>query len=45
MIMKIVKIILFTIDCKDVHLRELVLDDLEEFHSLTWQSEIHCVNC
>jgi RimJ/RimL family protein N-acetyltransferase len=31
----------FTIDCKDVYLREYILDDLEEFHSLTWQSEIH----
>jgi RimJ/RimL family protein N-acetyltransferase len=32
---------LFTIDCKDVYLREYVLDDLEKFHSLTWQPEIH----
>jgi RimJ/RimL family protein N-acetyltransferase len=31
----------FTIDCKDVYLREYVLDDLEKFHSLTWQPEIH----
>jgi RimJ/RimL family protein N-acetyltransferase len=31
----------FTIDCKDVYLREYILDDLEKFHSLTWQPEIH----
>lgn len=31
----------FTIDCKDVLLREYILDDLEKFHSLTWQPEIH----
>ncbi|MFC5701036.1 GNAT family N-acetyltransferase [Cohnella faecalis] len=29
------------IDCRDVYLREYILDDLEKFHSLTWQPEIH----
>jgi RimJ/RimL family protein N-acetyltransferase len=32
---------IFTIDCKDVYLREFIIDDLDQFHSLTWQSEIH----
>lgn len=31
----------FTVDCKDVYLREYILDDLKKFHSLTWQPEIH----
>ncbi len=31
----------FTIECKDVYLREYILDDLNQFHSLTWQPEIH----
>jgi RimJ/RimL family protein N-acetyltransferase len=32
---------IFTIECKDVYLREYTLDDLNPFHSLTWQPEIH----
>ncbi|MFD2612318.1 GNAT family N-acetyltransferase [Paenibacillus gansuensis] len=28
-------------DCKDVYLREFVAADLDQFHSLTWQPEIH----
>ncbi|MEK3916200.1 GNAT family N-acetyltransferase [Paenibacillus sp. FSL H7-0331] len=32
---------IFTIECKDVYLREYTLDDLNQFHSLTWQPEIH----
>ncbi|TXK70845.1 GNAT family N-acetyltransferase [Paenibacillus sp. N3.4] len=32
---------IFTIDCKDIILREFIIDDLERFHSLTWQPEIH----
>jgi RimJ/RimL family protein N-acetyltransferase len=32
---------IFIIDCKDVYLREYTPDDLEQFHSLTWQPEIH----
>ncbi|KRF21732.1 GCN5 family acetyltransferase [Paenibacillus sp. Soil787] len=32
---------IFTIDCKDVYLREYIIDDLDQFHSLTWQPEIH----
>lgn len=31
----------FTIDCEDVILREFTIDDLDMFHSLTWQSEIY----
>lgn len=31
----------FTIDCKDVILREFIVADLDKFHSLTWQPEIH----
>jgi len=31
----------FTIDCKDIILREYIVGDLEEFHSLTWQPEIY----
>lgn len=31
----------FTIDCKDVILREFIIADLGRFHSLTWQSEIN----
>lgn len=31
----------FTIVCKDVILREFVTTDLDVFHSLTWQPEIH----
>jgi RimJ/RimL family protein N-acetyltransferase len=32
---------IFTIDCRDVYLREYIIDDLDQFHSLTWQPEIH----
>lgn len=32
---------IFTINCRDVYLREYILDDLDQFHSLTWQPEIH----
>ncbi|SDW24278.1 GNAT family N-acetyltransferase [Paenibacillus sp. CF384] len=32
---------LFTIDCKDVLLREFIAEDLESFHALTWQPEIY----
>ncbi len=32
---------IFTIDCKDVYLREYTLDDLDQFHLLTWQPEIY----
>ncbi|MGF7047841.1 RimJ/RimL family protein N-acetyltransferase [Paenibacillus sp. DS2015] len=32
---------IFKIDCTDIILREYIIDDLEEFHSLTWQPEIH----
>lgn len=32
---------LFTIDCKDVYLREFIPADLHRFHSLTWQPEIY----
>lgn len=32
---------IFAIRCKDVILREFVADDLEKFHSLTWQPEIY----
>ncbi|MDQ0899318.1 GNAT family N-acetyltransferase [Paenibacillus sp. V4I7] len=32
---------IFTIDCKDIILREFIIDDLDGFHSLTWQPEIH----
>ncbi|MEC0133670.1 GNAT family N-acetyltransferase [Paenibacillus odorifer] len=31
---------LFTIDCKDIFLREYSVEDLEEFHALTLQPEI-----
>lgn len=31
----------FAIQCKDVILREFVADDLDKFHSLTWQPEIY----
>jgi hypothetical protein len=31
----------FTIDCKDIILREYLIDDLDVFHSLTWQPEIY----
>ncbi|TBL72460.1 GNAT family N-acetyltransferase [Paenibacillus thalictri] len=33
--------VIFTIDCKDVILREFIMADLNSFHSLTWQPEIH----
>lgn len=29
------------IDCKDVILREFIVTDLDQFHSLTWQPEIY----
>lgn len=32
---------IFTIDCKDVILREFLVADLDNFHSLTWQPEIY----
>lgn len=32
---------IFTIECKDVILREFLVADLDDFHSLTWQPEIH----
>lgn len=32
---------IFTIECKDVILREFLVTDLDDFHSLTWQPEIH----
>ncbi|NOU68817.1 GNAT family N-acetyltransferase [Paenibacillus sp. LMG 31461] len=32
---------IFTIECKDIILREFIIDDLDVFHSLTWQPEIH----
>lgn len=32
---------IFTIECKDIILREFIIDDLDGFHSLTWQPEIH----
>ncbi|GKU79441.1 N-acetyltransferase [Paenibacillus sp. L3-i20] len=31
----------FIIDCKDVILREFLVSDLDIFHELTWQPEIH----
>ncbi|KRE30271.1 GNAT family N-acetyltransferase [Paenibacillus sp. Soil522] len=31
----------FTIVCKDVILREFIATDLDAFHALTWQPEIH----
>lgn len=31
----------FKIDCKGIILREYIIDDLDEFHSLTWQPEIY----
>lgn len=32
---------IFTIDCEDVILREFIVNDLDDFHSLTWQPEIY----
>ncbi|NIK75501.1 RimJ/RimL family protein N-acetyltransferase [Paenibacillus castaneae] len=32
---------MFSIDCKDVILREFIVTDLDKFHSLTWQPEIY----
>ncbi|WP_341278066.1 GNAT family N-acetyltransferase [Paenibacillus sp. FSL H8-0537] len=32
---------IFAIECKDVILREFLVTDLDDFHSLTWQPEIH----
>jgi RimJ/RimL family protein N-acetyltransferase len=32
---------ILTIECKDVILREFLITDLDDFHSLTWQPEIH----
>lgn len=32
---------MFRIDCKDVFLRVFVPEDLDQFHALTWQPEIH----
>lgn len=32
---------IFMIECKDVILREFLVADLDDFHSLTWQPEIH----
>ncbi|WP_338551619.1 GNAT family N-acetyltransferase [Paenibacillus sp. KS-LC4] len=32
---------IFTIECKDIILREFLVADLDDFHSLTWQPEIH----
>ncbi|MCM3127829.1 GNAT family N-acetyltransferase [Paenibacillus provencensis] len=32
---------IFTIECKDVILREFLVTDLDDFHSLAWQPEIH----
>ncbi|TKJ94092.1 N-acetyltransferase [Paenibacillus sp. CFBP13512] len=32
---------IFTIDCEDVILREFTVNDLDAFHSLTWQPEIY----
>lgn len=32
---------LFSIECEDIILREFLPSDLESFHSLTWQPEIH----
>ncbi|WP_025678264.1 GNAT family N-acetyltransferase [Paenibacillus massiliensis] len=31
----------FEIECKDIILREFLITDLDDFHSLTWQPEIH----
>ncbi|MFC3747743.1 GNAT family N-acetyltransferase [Paenibacillus sp. GCM10012306] len=31
----------FRIECKDIILREYIAHDLDTFHSLTWQPEIH----
>src|SRR5262245_5001267 len=30
----------FVIPCGDIMLREYIVDDLDEFHSITWQPEI-----
>ncbi|MCR8641306.1 GNAT family N-acetyltransferase [Paenibacillus sp. N1-5-1-14] len=32
---------IFQINCKDIILREYITSDLDSFHALTWQSEIH----
>lgn len=32
---------LFTIDCKDIVLREYNVNDLDPFYALTWQPEIY----
>ena len=32
---------IFAIECKDVILREFIVSDLDDFHSLTWQPEIY----
>ncbi|WIM38858.1 GNAT family N-acetyltransferase [Paenibacillus sp. PK4536] len=32
---------IFTINCEDVILREFTVNDLDAFHSLTWQPEIY----
>lgn len=32
---------ILAIDCKDIILREFIASDLERFHELTWQPEIH----
>lgn len=31
----------FTIECKDVILQEFKIEDLDDFHALTWQPEIY----
>ncbi|MFC0216691.1 hypothetical protein ACFFK0_30290 [Paenibacillus chartarius] len=31
----------FTLDCKDVILREFIAADVEAFHALTWQPDIY----
>lgn len=31
---------IFTIECKDILLREFIVEDLDEFHALTMQPEI-----
>jgi len=32
---------IFEIECEDVILREFLISDLDKFHELTWQPEIH----
>ncbi|WP_083205166.1 GNAT family N-acetyltransferase [Bacillus sp. FJAT-27264] len=32
---------IFTIECKDVILREFLVTDLDDFYTLTWQPEVH----